>query len=172
MYSLSLFPKQKHSIYPLMVNPRSCSPTSSHSAQTVLNRPSLGVKRGAQASRRINSCLNLKPCKKCKIHGEMLENSPWRLALLPTCQKWVSYGESETQTKGQVQQTEFLKICTSLCSPEVGSFSGFHHCPSPLLCAVPGTSYPIIYIPVSFPYRLHSLMVLLNFLMNNYTTPI
>lgn len=103
MYSLSHCPKQKHSIYPLMVSPGSCSPTSSHCAQTVLNRPSLWVKRGVQASCRINSCLNLKPCKKWKIHGEMLENSPWRLALLPTCQKWDSYGESETQAKGQVQ---------------------------------------------------------------------
>lgn len=103
MYSLSHCPKQKHSIYPLMVSPGSCSPTSSHCAQTVLNRPSLWVKRGVQASCRINSCLNLKPCKKWEIRGEMLENSPWRLALLPMCQKWVSYGESETQAKGQVQ---------------------------------------------------------------------
>ena len=37
-------PKWNHSIYPLMVNLGSHSPTSSHCTQTVLNRPSLWVK--------------------------------------------------------------------------------------------------------------------------------
>lgn len=82
------------------------------------------------------------------------------------------YGELETRAKGQVQQNEFLEICASLHFQEVKSFSGLHHCPSPLLCVVSGTFCPTRQVLVSFPYRIHSLIVLLNFLVNNYTTPL